>query len=126
MLPGNKPCILYIEDDASSRSLVSRVLGMDYEVLTAQNGLEGLTLLQRRMPDLVLTDLNLPDLSGEVIAARVRAMTTHNIPIVALTAQTDKAFRNRAMAAGCVGYITKPIDVAALPGLVKEFLGGMA
>ena len=104
--------ILYIEDDPDSRSLVTRVLKLEFEVLTAPNGLEGLTMLQRKMPDIVLTDINLPDLSGEVIAARVRAITGKNVPIVALTAQVDKQFRNRAMAAGCVGYITKPIDAS--------------
>jgi signal transduction histidine kinase len=119
-----KPFILYIEDDSNSRNLVSRVLNMSYEVQTAQNGLEGLTAIQRRLPDLVLTDLNLPDLSGEVIAARIRAMTEKPIPIVAITAQTDKAFKNRAMAAGCIGYITKPIDVATLPTAIESFLQG--
>ena len=121
-----KPCVLYIEDDPDSRTLVTRVLHLDFEVLTAPTGLEGLTMLQRKMPDIVLTDINLPDLSGEVIAARVRAITGRNIPIVALTAQVDKQFRNRAMAAGCVGYITKPVEVSMLSQWVHEFLDGRA
>jgi signal transduction histidine kinase len=116
--------VLYIEDDPDSRTLVTRVLHLEFEVLTAPNGLEGLTMLQRRMPDIVLTDINLPDLSGEVIAARVRAITGRNLPIVAVTAQVDKQFRHRAMAAGCVGYITKPIEVSMLSQWVHEFLGG--
>ncbi len=123
MLP-TKPCVLYIEDDSHSRLLVQRILSVEFEVMTAQNALEGLSLLQRKMPDIVLTDLNLPDLSGEVIAARIRAMAHRPIPIVALTAQTDKKFRNRAIAAGCIGYITKPIEAGSLNQIVKEFLQG--
>jgi len=119
-----KPCVLYIEDDSTSRQLVQRILSLDFDVMTAQNALEGLSMLQRRLPDIVLTDLNLPDLSGEVIASRIRAMAHRPIPIVALTAQTDKRFRNRAIAAGCIGYITKPIEAASLSATVKDFLNG--
>jgi signal transduction histidine kinase len=119
-----KPFVLYIEDDTTSRQLVQRILSIDYDVMTAQNALEGLSMLQRRLPDIVLTDLNLPDLSGEVIASRIRAISHRPIPIVALTAQTDKKFRNRAIAAGCIGYITKPIEAGSLSATVKEFLNG--
>jgi signal transduction histidine kinase len=116
--------ILYIEDDAHARNLVRKILQRDFEVLTAQNGLEGLDILKQQPPDLVLTDLNLPDLSGEVIAARIRAIAGDSLPIVAMTAHSEKQVRERALAAGCIGYITKPIDSRTLAATIHDFLGG--
>lgn len=119
-----KRTILYIEDDAHARNLVRKILQRDFDVLTAQNGLEGLDILKQRTPDLVLTDLNLPDLSGEVIAARIRAIVGEGLPIVAMTAHNEKQVRERALAAGCIGYITKPIDSRTLVATIHDFLGG--
>lgn len=119
-----KRCILYIEDDVKAQGLVRKVLSREFDVMLAGSGLEGLDMLHDRMPDLVLTDLNLPDISGEVIAARIRAIAGENIPIVAISAHNDKAFRQRALAAGCIGYISKPIDTKSLPSQILEFLGG--
>lgn len=119
-----KRTILYIEDDAQARNLVRKILQRDFNVLTAQNGLEGLDILKHQMPDLVITDLNLPDLSGEIIAVRIRAIAGNALPIVAMTAHNEKQVRDRALAAGCIGYITKPIDSRTLPATIHEFLGG--
>lgn len=119
-----KPCILIIEDDPTSRRLVSRVLSQDFHVITADDGLVALTLIKRQLPDLILTDINLPYLSGEIIASRILSMVGKQIPIVALTAQTDASFKRRALAAGCVGYITKPFDVTALIPILREYLNG--
>ncbi|MCS6872285.1 MAG: hybrid sensor histidine kinase/response regulator [Anaerolineae bacterium] len=121
-----KRTILYIEDDAHARNLVRKVLQRDFNVLTAQNGLEGLDILRRHKPDLVLTDLNLPDLAGEVIAARIRAIAGESLPIVAMTAHDEKQVRERALAAGCIGYITKPIDSRTLAATLNDFLHGRA
>jgi signal transduction histidine kinase len=119
-----KRTILYIEDDAQARNLVRKILQREFNVLTAQNGLEGLDILKHRTPDLVLTDLNLPDLSGEIIAARIRAIAGESLPIVAMTAHNDRQVRERALAAGCIGYITKPIDSRTLAATIHDFLGG--
>lgn len=119
-----KRTILYIEDDANARNLVRKILQREFNVLTAQNGLEGLDILKHQTPDLVLTDLNLPDLSGEIIAARIRAIAGESLPIVAMTAHNDKQVRERALAAGCIGYITKPIDSRTLAATIHDFLGG--
>jgi len=116
--------VLYIEDDAKARTLVSKVLSRDFEVVTAPNGIEGLDILQRNKLDLVLTDINLPDLSGEVIATRIRAVAGLTVPIVAVSAHTDKGTRQRALAAGCVGYITKPINSRTLVSTLHDILGG--
>src|SRR5262249_2839742 len=90
----------------------------------ASNALEGLNLLKRYQPDIVLTDFNLPDLSGAVIAARIRNTLARPIPIVALTSDDAQQTRARALAAGCSGFINKPIDGPNFPGLVHKYLAG--
>lgn len=118
--------ILYIEDDDSSRALVRKVLeAAGYRVLTAHDGLLGIDAARRYKPDLVLMDINLPHLSGEAVTTRLRGMAgTRETPIVALTAQASKGDRERALVAGCVGFIKKPVDVDKLPSLVAEYLNG--
>lgn len=118
--------ILYIEDDAASRSLVERTLRhAGYRVLVAERGLEGIDLARREEPDLILTDINLPDLTGREITTMLRSeVRFQRTPIVALTAQVLRDQREMAMAAGLTGYLTKPLDVEALPGQVEYYLGG--
>src|SRR5258708_38347286 len=116
MAARHNACILYIEERALQRDRLIFVLGKEFDVMAASTGLEGLTMLQRRMADLVITDMNLPDLKGDMIAARVLAIARKHIPIVAMTSETDPWVRNRALAAGCVGYLNKPIDSGTLVG----------
>ncbi|MBK8987461.1 MAG: response regulator [Chloroflexi bacterium] len=118
--------VLYIEDDNDSQRLVSRVLGkLGYEVFLAADGLEGVTMACAVRPQLVLMDINLPGLDGRAVTTRLRSMPhLENIPIVALTANASPDSRELALAAGCTGYLTKPIDVDFLPGQVEAFLNG--
>ncbi len=118
--------ILYIEDDPASRGLVERTLRFHgFRVLVADCGLVGIDIARREVPDLILTDINLPDLTGREITTRLRAETAfERTPIVALTAQTLTEQRELAMVAGLTGYITKPIDVEALPSKVEFYLQG--
>ncbi|MCS7070605.1 MAG: hybrid sensor histidine kinase/response regulator [Anaerolinea sp.] len=118
--------VLYIEDDDASRLLVERTLTFaGYRVLTAARGLEGIDLARRELPDLILTDINLPDLTGREITTTLRRDERfNNIPIVALTAQTLREQREMTMAAGITGYLTKPLDVEALPGQIERYLSG--
>lgn len=118
--------ILYIEDDEASRSLVQRVLVYSgYKVLIATRALEGIDLAKRHLPDLILTDINLPDLSGREITVRLRAEPRlAGIPIVALTAQNITAERDKTFVAGVTGYITKPIEVEILLSKIEEYLQG--
>ena len=85
--------LLYIEDDDASRNLVQRVLTYSgYKVLIATRALEGIDLAKKHQPDLILTDINLPDLSGREIIVRLRAdPRLATVPIVALTAQQHAA-----------------------------------
>lgn len=123
----DKPAtILYIEDDSASRRLVQRVLGSrGYQVLVAGDGLEGITLARQQHPQLILMDINLPSMDGREITTRLRSLPHFaNVPIVALTANSSPGSRELALAAGCTGYLTKPIDVGAFPGQVEDFLQG--
>lgn len=122
-----KRTILYIEDDPASRRLVERtLLFAGYNVLVAERGLQGVDLARRHDPDLILTDINLPDLSGQEIASTLRREERFSkTPIVALTAQGHgSADWEMAFAAGINGYLTKPLDVEALAGQVEFYLKG--
>ncbi len=118
--------ILYIEDDEASRALVQRVLSYaGYRVLIATRALEGIDLAKKHRPDLILTDINLPDLSGREITVRLRAdPRLVSVPIVALTAQSHAFEREKTFVAGVNGYITKPVDVSTLIEKIELFLQG--
>lgn len=118
--------VLYIEDDQASRRLVQRVLGSSgYEVFLAADGIEGVTLAQKMKPNLILMDINLPNLDGRVLATRLRSTSTfRDIPIIALTANSSAENKKLALAAGCTGFLSKPIDVDAFPEQVYSYLHG--
>ncbi|MBE7467889.1 MAG: hybrid sensor histidine kinase/response regulator [Anaerolineae bacterium] len=119
--------ILYVEDNAANRVLVRQVLeGVGYIVLEATDGLSGIKAAQETHPDLILMDINIPGMDGYEAATRIKSLPElSDIPIIALTAKVMAGDRERALAAGCNGYIAKPIDVDTLPQQVAEFLGGM-
>ncbi len=118
--------ILYIEDDPASRSLVERTLRYGgYRVLIADCGLQGIDIARRETPDLLLVDINLPDMSGREVTTMLRREKRFStIPIVALTALTMGEQRELALAAGLTGYMTKPIDVDGLLERVDHYLKG--
>ncbi|MBK8984697.1 MAG: hybrid sensor histidine kinase/response regulator [Chloroflexi bacterium] len=118
--------ILYIEDDHASRRLVERVLtSRGYKVLVATEGLEGINLAREQSPQLILMDINLPNMDGREITTRLRSLPNFaEVPIVALTANISAGSRELALAAGCTGFMTKPIDVATFPTDVERFLQG--
>ena len=116
--------VLYIEDNIENRTLVKRVLEVEgYVVLEADDGIDGLRVVQEEAPDLILIDINLPEVDGYEITTRLRQMEgLSKIPIVALTANVLKGDRERSLDAGCDGYIQKPIDVDLLPAQIAAFL----
>jgi signal transduction histidine kinase len=118
--------ILYIEDDNASRLLVQRVLSSrGYDVQLAVDGLEGIALAREKKPNLILMDMNLPNMDGREITTRLRSLPHFaDIPIVALTANNSPGSRELALAAGCTGFLTKPINVSHFPGQVEDFLHG--
>lgn len=118
--------ILYIEDNPENRMLVRRVLEAEgYRVIEAKDGIQGLGCLQSETPDLVLMDINLPEMDGYEVTTRLKQMPLMaNVPVVAITANVMKGDREKTFAAGCDGYISKPIDIDSLPGQVAKFLRG--
>lgn len=116
--------ILYIEDNFANLMLVKRVLMAEgYTVLEAENGENGLRVAKQEVPDLILMDINMPDIDGYSVTKMIREVTTLNrTPIIALTANVLKGDRERALDAGCDGYIQKPIDVDLLPAQIDAFL----
>ena len=126
-ITGNKAdqtAILYVEDNRDNRLLVRRVLEADnYRVLEAADAFQGFEVAQTAQPDLILMDINLPDMDGYEATTRMRAMKgLRNIPIVALTANVMRGDREKTLAAGCAGYIQKPIDVDRLADQLAAFL----
>ena len=116
--------ILYIEDDPANRILVRRVMeAQGYRVLEAENGMQGLEIAQREQFGAILVDIHMPEMDGFEVMAHMRAMPqTASVPIIALTAMVMKGDRERTLAAGCSGYIQKPIDVDLLPEQVAAVL----
>jgi len=121
----NKPRILYIEDDPVARLLVQRVLADDYQVLEADDGLSGIEIARLQHPDLILMDLNIPNMDGYAAATRLKSLPeSRDIPIIALTANVMQGDRQRSLAAGCDGYLPKPVDIDLLPDQIAAFLKG--
>lgn len=112
--------ILHIEDDPQSRLLVRKLLGAaGHQVIETASGVEGARLADSARPDLVLLDINVPDLNGYEVALLLRGRTP-GVPIVAITAEGD---RETALAVGCNGFIEKPLDVRGFVQVVESFLG---
>ncbi len=120
--PRSLPQILYIEDSDESRSLVRRLLSHKYIVLEAGDPLDGLQLAEETQPDLILLDHNLPHMSGSEAATRLNKMLPKT-PIVIVSADLSPGARERALAAGAVGFISKPIDDDFVE-LVDAYLNG--
>lgn len=124
-----EPCarILYVEDDPSSARLVQRVLEAEgFEVRIVTDGIAALEAARQLRPDLILMDINISGLDGYEVTTRLRALEElKEVPIVAVTAATLRGDRERALIAGCDGYIPKPIDVDRFPQQVEVFLGGL-
>jgi two-component system cell cycle response regulator DivK len=123
MLPPKKS-VLYVEDNPDNRSLIRRVLEAEgYAVLEAASARTALEALQVGNPDLILMDINMPDMDGYTLTAQIRAMPNHTqVPIVAVTANVMRGDREKSLEAGCDGYIQKPIDIDELPMQIERFM----
>ncbi len=119
-----QPVILYIEDNADNRMLVRRVLmAEDFKVVEFADGPTGIAWAETHTPSLILMDINLPEIDGYAVTARLRDFAhLERVPIIALTANVMKGDREKTLAAGCDGYIQKPIDVDLLPKQIQHFL----
>jgi len=117
-------CILVVDDNPTNLKLVSDLLAFDgYEVLNAMDAEEAQVVLTDSLPDLILMDIALPGMDGLTLTRHLKAdARTRHIRIVALTAFAMKGDEQKALDAGCDGYITKPIDTRALPAEVAGIL----
>jgi len=105
--------ILHIEDNFENRILIRRLLQAEgFDLIEAENAAEALELLKNHQPDLILMDMNMPDIDGYTLTHQLRNRPElAAIPIIAITANVMKGDREKSMEAGCDGYIEKPIDV---------------
>ena len=122
------PKVLLVEDNEASRDGLSRHLKRKgYEVLTAVDGQQGVALARSELPDLILMDMSLPVMDGWTATQEIKkTVETKHIPIIALTAHAMASDRDKALAAGCDDYDTKPIELPRLLGKIEAFLGGKA
>jgi len=108
--------ILYVEDNEDNIYMLSNRLGRrGHEILIARDGQEGIDMARREMPALIIMDLNIPVIDGWESTRRLKAAPeTRHIPIIALSAHAMSGDRDRALAAGCDDFDTKPVDLSRL------------
>lgn len=118
--------ILVVEDTQDNFDLIADVLGDQYEIRHAKTGTEGFEQAVSLKPDLILLDMNLPELDGWEVAARLRKVAeTSETPIIALTAHAMKGDRERCLQAGCTDYVSKPINIRELLTLVERYTSAL-
>ncbi|HVF24750.1 MAG TPA: response regulator [Anaerolineales bacterium] len=126
--PEVKSTILYVEDNPDNRMLVRRILTAEnYKLLEATNAAQAINILETTTPDLILMDINMPDMDGYTLTSRIRSMPgLERVPILALTANVMRGDKEKTLEAGCDGYIQKPLDVDQLIREIEKFLARRA
>jgi two-component system cell cycle response regulator DivK len=116
--------VLVVEDNAANMKLCHALLDAHgYMVLQATNGMEGLRMAREHRPDLILMDIQLPDISGLEVTKRLKEdETLKSIPVVAVTAFAMVGDEDRCRDSGCDGYLPKPISIPGLVQIVEHFL----
>lgn len=116
--------ILVVDDNQDNRELVVKVLrSKNYQMIEASDGEEALKKAISESPDLILMDISIPGLDGYEVTRRLKSREEfRNVPIIALTAHVMKGDREKALSAGCEGYIAKPFSIHELPGQVERYL----
>ena len=116
--------ILIVEDIEFNRELLVQLLEDDYQVVTANDGAAGIEMAEETLPDLILMDLSLPVIDGWEATRRIKSNERlKHIPVIAVTAHAMQGDEEKARAAGCDDYLTKPIDEDLLIEKLKGFLG---
>lgn len=120
------PTILYVEDNPDNTTLVRRALeARGYKVLDAATGTRGVSLAETEDVQLILLDINLPDIDGYEVARRLRSSSKRSlalVPIIAITANALKGDAQKALDAGCDVYMSKPINIRELWARVEAFV----
>ncbi len=116
--------ILVVDDDKKNRYLVSFLLEKEgFEVVIATNGLEGVEVAKKQQVDLIIMDIKMPKMDGYEATKRIRRLKKYkSIPIIALTSYAMMEDKEKAMKAGCTGYMSKPITPETFTKEIKKFL----
>jgi two-component system cell cycle response regulator DivK len=116
--------VLVVEDNEKNMYLISFLLkGNGYEVIKATRGEEGVELAVKEKPDLILMDIQLPDIDGLEAVKKIRkTVQGKNIPIIAVTSYAMSGDREKLIKGGCTGYIEKPINIEAFISEIKRYL----
>ena len=126
MAAGQKIRVIIVDDIAETRENVRKLLQFeaDIEVIgAAKSGKEGIEFSKEQDPDVVLMDINMPDMDGYTLTGKIKKMPgLEKIPVIALTANVMRGDREKSLEAGCDGYIEKPIDIDLLPEQIQRFL----
>ena len=122
--PESKGTILYVEDNPDNRLLVRRILlSEDYSLLEATDAMDALNVLKTVQPDLILMDINMPDMDGYTLTAKIKSMPGfERVPILAVTANVMRGDKEKTLEAGCDGYIQKPLDIDQLTREIEKFI----
>jgi len=123
-MSAGKITILHVEDNYENLVLIRRLLQFyGYDVLEADNVSKAVKILKQIKPDLILMDINLPEIDGDTLTSKLKSIPYfREIPVVAITANALKGDREKSMLAGFDGYIEKPIDVDLFPDQIQSFL----
>ncbi len=118
--------ILIVEDEPKNLTLLRDLLHVSgYSTIEATDGKQGVELAQSKKPDLILMDVQMPEMDGLEATRILKAdATTSNIPVLALTSYAMKGDKERILKAGCDGYLSKPFDIQELLKTVAEYLSG--
>jgi len=116
--------ILVVEDNPTNQLLTTMVLNRDgFETAVAESAEDALVFMKSRRPDLILMDVQLPGMDGLTFASSLRSIPeAAGVPVVALTSHAMRGDRERAIAAGCVGYLSKPIDTRTLSDELRALI----
>ena len=119
--------VLYIDDNHDNRMLAMRVLmasDYDFEFVEADNAVDGIEMAASDPPDIILMDISMPEMDGLTATARIREIAgLDGVPVVALTANAMNGDKERTLAAGCDGYIRKPVDIDRFPDEIMDYIG---
>ena len=115
--------ILIVEDNENNMYLMNFILSKKYEIIKADTGEKGVELAIKEMPDLVIMDIQLPDIDGFEATKRIRESDANgDIPIVAITSYAMAGDKEKIINAGCNGYIEKPIDPETFVTQLEKFI----
>ncbi len=123
-MPDGAKTVLHVEDNDDNRILVKRLLQFGgYQVIEACNANEALESIKSNVPDLILLDINMPEVDGYSLTGQIKATPGFNVvPVIAITANALKGDRERSYQAGCDGYIEKPIDIDTFLDQIESYI----